>query len=421
MSFAKYDAEQYRALDEEGFETRRAEVMKAIEDFKGDSDELTMDDLKAEVRMLNEERERRELAMQTRNAKIKTIRDEGGQARKLGQAGDKPEGDVDPHDTPEYRKAFMDAVIHGTPMPAEFRDAQTVSGTYTQSTDVPIEVPTTMQAQIIQKMEERGGIYAAVRKTSIKAGIWFRVVDLKVTASWIGENQVSEYQKATDGEKVSFSYFQLECRIAQTLLAGAVTFDDFQALFVQSVANAMVDALEEAIVKGAGTNGPLGITVDPRITNVVEMTAEDVADWVQWHKKVKAAMPRLYRNGTFIMGQGTWDADIETLRDSQNHPVSQTGYNPVTGEEQYRLMGKTVQTVDDSVLPAFEDANVGDVFAIFGNLSDYLLNTQPGMPLSTVRWIDHENNLEKTKALMACDGKVLDPYGFILIKKKASA
>lgn len=156
------------------------------------------------------------------------------------------------------------------------------------------------------------------------------------------------------------------------------------------------------------------------MTNTVTLKPADVADWKAWHMKVKAAIPRLYRNGTFIMAQETFDTYIETLSDNENRPVSIT-YNPVTGEEQYRLMGQPVQTVDSSVLAGFDAAKAGDVFAIYGRLDDYLLNTQPGMPMSVVKWIDHDNNLEKTKALMACDGKVLDANGFMLIKKGAAA
>ena len=431
--FVKYTQEQYRKLDADAFEARKAEVQKAIEDFDGSDKDLAMDDLKNEVRMIQEDTERRNLAVELRNAKAAHVA--GGEGRIIAASEGQKSIRTAPAiqtiapaqtdhermlDSVEYRTAFRNYVVNGAPIPEQFRANTTVAGTYTQSTDVPVEVPSTMQAQIIQKMQERGGIYAAVSKRSIRAGIWFRVADLKVTASWIGENEVSPTQKATDATKISFSYYELECRIAQTLLAGAVTLEDFQSLFAQTVADAMVDALETAIISGTGSGQPLGITKDPRVTNTVTLKPADVANWKAWHMKVKAAIPRLYRNGTFIMAQETFDTYIETLSDNENRPVSIT-YNPVTGEEQYRLMGQPVQTVDSSVLAGFDAAKTGDVFAIYGRLGDYLLNTQTGMPMSVVKWIDHDNNLEKTKALMACDGKVLDANGFMLIKKGAAA
>lgn len=107
------------------------------------------------------------------------------------------------------------------------------------------------------------------------------------------------------------------------------------------------------------------------------------------------------------------------MADDQKAPVS-IGYNPVTGEEVKRLVGKSVTGVETDILPDFDTAAAGDVVAIFGDFNNYVINTQPGMPMTTKRWIDDDKNQEKIKALMACDGRVLDPYGFILIKKKAS-
>ena len=85
------------------------------------------------------------------------------------------------------------------------------------------------------------------------------------------------------------------------------------------------------------------------------------------------------------------------------------------------MCGFPVEKVNDAILPDFDTASPGDVVAIYGNMKDYLVNTQPGMPLTTKRWVDEDTNTEKIKSLVALDGKVLNPYGFILIKKKASA
>ena len=423
MEFESWDAARYRTLELDDFNSRVEFVRGLLNDPEC---KVETDVLVREAEVIESERKRREAFAQMRKADIKAVASGAG---RMVEGSDGRKSEPVPYTaTEEYERAFFEFVTRKGPRPQMQRDGEPVAidgWDYTQSTDVPLQIPDTMQQQVIRKMVERGGIYAAVSKTSIKGGIWFRVRDMQVTAMWIGEDEVSPYQKATDDTRISFGYHQLECRIAQTLLMSAVTFDDFKRDFVQEVANAMVDALEDAIINGEPITAenryrPCGIVTDARITNIVEMTVEDVEDWRQWHKKVKAAMPRLYRNGTFIMGQGTWDKYVETLHDDVNRPVSNAGYNPVTGEEQYRLMGKAVLTVDDSVIADFDSAEVGDVFAIFGNLSDYLLNTQPEMPMSTVRWIDHDSNQEKTKALMAVDGRVLDPYGFILIKKKAS-
>lgn len=427
MEFKEMTREEYAALSMRDLLSRQKFLGALVSKSDEPSDELV-----ADVERCGEEVASRMEAIASKDKREKAIdalkMGEGKTLMRMGDEAASRAEEVDEHDTTEYRKAFMEAVqrgLKGAALPKVLRANQAIGGTFEASTDTPLQIPTTMQREIVKKMEERGGIYAKVRKISIQGGIWFRVRDMKVTASWIGEKEVSEAQKVADDTQLMFSYNQLECRIQRTLLSAAVTFEDFQKDFVQAVADAMVDALEQAIVRGTGTAQPLGIVNDKRIpaSQIVEMTEADIADWVKWHTMVKAAIPKQYRknNSTYIMNQGTWDINIETLRDSQNHPVSQTGYNPVTGEDQYRLMGKDVETVDDPILPSFADAKAGEVFAIFGDLSNYLLNTQPGMQMTVKTWDDDDNNLRKTRALMACDGKLLDPYGFVLLKKKASA
>ena len=77
--FVKYTQEQYRKLDADAFEARKAEVQKAIEDFDGSDKDLTMNDLKNEVRMIQEDTERRNLAVELRNAKAAQVA--GGEGR----------------------------------------------------------------------------------------------------------------------------------------------------------------------------------------------------------------------------------------------------------------------------------------------------------------------------------------------------
>ena len=431
--FVAYDAAKYRTLDDETFNQRREEVIDLL-NAEELPEEVTTEQLLEERTLILAEDKRRSAAYELRQTKIQDVLNYRGASREsFAPAASKTEGEpavVDPYDTVEYRKAFMAYAKTGFIAPELRADGKgtgtvtdiDINGAYTASDDVQIYVPTTLANRIIEKLEERGNIWSKVQKTYVKGGVAYNKFEFKPEAFWITQRQVSPYQMDEETEQISFMFHQLECRVAQTLLNAAVTYEQFQEKFAEAVANAMIDALETAVVSGTGNGQPLGFTKDASITNVVELTAAQVADWVAWHKEVKAAIPRAYRkHGEFIFAQGTWDKYIETLRDTDQHPVSQTGYNPVTGEEQLRLMGIPVDLVDDSIISDFDSAAAGDVIGVFGNLNDYLVNIQPGMPLSIIRWVDHDNNLVKTKALMACDGKVLDPYGFVLIKKKASA
>lgn len=187
----------------------------------------------------------------------------------------------------------------------------------------------------------------------------------------------------------------------------------FTDLFVPMATEAMVKAIEIAIFNGTGEGQPLGVTKDSRVTTVVTLTQEEYESWNGWHK-VKGKMKKAYRNGSFVMNQSTFDTGIDGMEDKNGQPIGRTNYG-VNGEETYRFMGKNVETVEDDVLPSWDDANEGDVIAVFMSFSDYVINTN--MEMQVVKWTDHDNNKIKNKCLMVVDGKVADANGIILVKK----
>ena len=198
-----------------------------------------------------------------------------------------------------------------------------------------------------------------------------------------------------------------------------VTLDAFQQLFVPLATEAIVKGIEIAIFNGDGVNKPLGITKDARVpeSNVITMSAEEFADWSAWHKKVKAKMKRAYRKGTFFMSQASFDGYIDGMTDKNGQPVGRTNYG-INGEETYRFMGKDVEAVEDECIMAFDDAQEGDVVAVFMKPTDYALNSN--MQLVVVKWTDHDNNKLKNKAIMIVDGKLVDANGVLIIKKGVS-
>lgn len=208
---------------------------------------------------------------------------------------------IDRHDTLEYRSAFMEYVCRGVEIPHELR-TDAVTGV----TDASAVIPTSLMHEIITKMDAYGNVYKIIRKLNVQGGIAIPVLSLKPEATWVGEGK-SDSQEVKADEKVTFSYFGVECKIAQTLLANVVTLEAFQALFVPLATEAIVKAVEIAVFKGNGTSQPLGILTDARIpkANIITMTPSEFASWEGWHKKVKAKMKKAYRSGTFFMNQST--------------------------------------------------------------------------------------------------------------------
>lgn len=315
----------------------------------------------------------------------------------------------------EYEKAFMNYVQHNTPIPQEFRNEAAKSTT----TDVSALIPTTLVKEIIREMKSYGNLYAKVRKLNVQGGVEIPILTLKPSASWVGE-EASEDQKIEAKTKLTFSYHGLECKIAMTLLASAVTLDEFKNVFIKLAVEAMAEAIDKAIVNGTGSSQPLGITKDTRIpsANTITLTPADMASWAAWKKKVFGKMKKAYRKGDFIMAQGTFDGYIDGMVDANGQPIGRVNYG-IDGGETYRFGGKTVETVEDDVIANYDDASTGNVIAIFADLSNYAINSN--MQMTTVRWIDHNTNQEKQKVSMIIDGKLMDPNGVLIIKKGAAS
>lgn len=313
----------------------------------------------------------------------------------------------------------MNLVCSGEKIPEKFQTAikAKLHNTVTAVTDTTAVIPTTTLREIIREMKTSGELYSRVRKTNVQGGLDIPILTLKPEANWFTDGSASEEQKLTADTKVSFSYYGLECKIAQTLIANVTNFAEFTELFVPLAVEAIMTALDKGILSGTGSGQMTGVTKDSRVpsANVIEMTEADVASWVAWKKKVFAKMKKAYRNGIFIMAQGTFDANIDGMVDTAGQPIARVNYG-ITEGEAYRFGGKEVLTVEEDVLGAFDAATAGDVFAVFMNPSDYIINSNLQMRVD--KWRDNDNNQEKVKVTMVCDGKITDANGVLILKKK---
>ena len=415
MNFDVMNEREYRSLNTDAYGTRRELVLGLAEELPEDATDEQMRAIDAEVEIIRSEDERRHSVVELRNAKASRVASGVGAVKEKHTIVE-TDCTEDAMASPEYERAFAAYITRGAEIPHEFAQYQTRQDKATTVADSGIMVPTTVSNRIIEEMKEHGILYPLVSKTNVQGGIDFPVVDFKPEAHWIGETQVSETQNATQTDKVSFKYHGLEVRTARTLLQNAVTLSAFNQRFVDAAANAMVDALDAAIVNGDGAGKFLGITKDPRITNKQKMKAKDLT-FAGFHK-IKAAIKRPYRDGIFIMNQATFDANIEGMVDTNGQPVGRINYG-INGEETYRFMGKTVLTVPDAILPSFDSAEANAVFMIYAKLTDYLINSN--LQMRADNWEDLDHNLFKTRHILIADGKVLDPYGMMLVSKDVSA
>lgn len=320
---------------------------------------------------------------------------------------------ADPTDTIEYRQAFMDHVLNDQPMDG----LQLRANQATQTTDIGAVIPKTILNRIIEKINTYGQIYKRIKKTNVKGGVSIPISDLKPTASWVGEGTVADKQKKTATGSVTFSYHKLQVRIAVTLEADTVSLDIFETTIVDNAYEAMIMAAEDAVFNGTGNKQPLGILVDPRVTEEVEVKEADISKYKTW-AAIIAKIPLAGESKVIVtMTKKDWDTHIVGMVDAQGQPVGRVTYG-LEGKPQRRLLGYEVELVE-SYLPTFAAAEEGNVFGVICDYNEYLWNSN--LQMTYKKYFDDNTDEYIHKNTMIADGKVADPQNFIKLVKAASA
>lgn len=327
--------------------------------------------------------------------------------------------DVDPYDTIEYRKAFMKYAQTGEAIPANLIQRD---GSPANTDTLGATVPTTVLNEFINEIKKRyGNLYRKVRKLNIKGITKIPISRLQATFKWINESTVSPRQNGGEiDEYVQFDYNMAEIRVSQTLLSSIVTIDIFEREIVRIMAIAFLQAMDYGIVNGTGNGQMLGIVNDPRVTNVITLTAAEINNWTQWKKKFFKQLPLGYRDGEFIFPVATVDAYLETMADNNNNPIFRQATGLVVNDGDAtnpngRFFGHDISLVEPDIIADFDSASSGDVIGIFWQPEEYCVNMQAEMGVT--RYLDQERNEWVNKFLFVADGKVLNPKGFWLIKK----
>ena len=337
------------------------------------------------------------------------------------KAAEESRSEEDPTGSMEYRKAFMGYVQKGTTIPADLLKR---AGDAISTAETGAAVPITIMNEVINTVRLRyGNLYNKVRKMNVQGGVEFPIGALRASFKWINESTVSPRQKVDPLAKVIFNYHTAEIRLAQSFLSSIVTLSAFDAKLTELIAIAYLEAMDQAIVNGTGNGMPLGILNDARITNSISMSAADMNDWTAWRKNFFAKLPLGYRAGEFIFPLSTVETYLETMADANNNPVFRqaTGLEVNDGDAQNpngRFFGREISLVEPDILPDFDSASANDVIGIFWQPDEYAINENFGFTMR--RYFDEETNEWVDKALVVVDGKVLNPEGYYLIKKKSS-
>lgn len=351
----------------------------------------------------------------------------GGIVASFGQSikADQTRDGGDPFATLEYRQAFMRYAQTGEAIPENLYKRD---GVPANTDSLGATIPTTVLNEFINEIRVTyGQLYNKVRKLNIKGAVKVPIARLQASFKWITEDTVSPRQDAGDiKDFVMFEYNMAEIRVSQTLLSEIVSLDIFEREIVRVMVIAYMQAMDNGIINGTGNGQMLGILNDPRVTgltgHVIEMTANDINDWTAWRKKFFAKLPLGYRSGEFIFPVATVDSYLETMADANNNPVFRqaTGLEVNDGDSRNpngRFFGREVTLVEPDIIPDFDSASVGDIVGVFWQPNEYAINTN--MNFGMRRYFDEDRNEWVNKMLTVVDGKVLNPMGIYLIKKKA--
>jgi len=318
----------------------------------------------------------------------------------LGSTGVQNRSEEDVYSSLEYRNAFKDYIVKGTPIPDKF--VQKRADEMTMVTDIAAVIPTTILNKVIEDMTVEGKILSRVTQTAFQGGIAIPISEVNPTATWLAsEAVVSAEQKSKMDAKLTFSYHVLEAKVAIGLLSSTVSLPIFESTIVKQLKKAMTRALETSIVSGTGAGQPLGFTKHSLLPaeQIVEIKEADMGKVVTW-AGVEAKIPESAEDSViYVMSKATWEKYLNGMVSTTGQKI---GLGKINEKGQKILNGREVLTVDK--FSSYDAAQVGDIFGAVVDLSQYMLNSNLAMYYK--KYFNEDTNKWVHKALMIADGKM---------------
>lgn len=104
------------------------------------------------------------------------------------------------------------------------------------------------------------------------------------------------------------------------------------------------------------------------------------------------------------------------MHDDNNRPLFKEAVDGVIGNEAGKFFGRETTLVEPDVIADFDTASAGDIIGVYWIPNDYGINTN--LQFGIKRYFDDDKNEWVNKGLTVVDGKILDPSGCYIIKKK---
>lgn len=373
-------------------EARFAEIDAELENKDADRAALKaeveqLNERKAELRKLAEERKAEAAKATSEGEVVKTFKEEREMEKTF-----KP-------DTTEYRDAYLKNLM-GLPMEMEERTALTNAASV---------IPTETLNKIYGKLEENP-LIGELDALRIPGYVSVPVATTVNDASWLPIGSASTDSADVVGY-IALSAKKLIKTIEITADIRAMSIPAFQDWLVNKLAQKMEAAICAAVVNGAGSAtvpegiGQGGILASTAITaSTVEAFAGLMAD-------VGTAY---HRSAVWIMSPSTFFEKVLPMANDVNGVVVMNGLD-------YRLLGHRVILDNNTDSTTFKNGSTAETVSanhvIFGSLRDgYVFNYGEGIAIEADQSVAFRSGSTVYRAMALCDGAVVDKEAFAWAK-----
>lgn len=354
--------EEFRTLGAKALEEQRNDLMTEMETLVGMA--------KEEQRTLTDEEEKKYEELKAEIKKIDRTKEIEEEARTLGEPKkkEKYKEKKDEKNAEDEKRTLIET---------EAEELRTAMNTGTPG-EGGYAVKTTLSSEIIKEIKERSDVYAFFDGTS-QAGNYELLKKIESgKAEWKGEktapvaNGEGSIPKI---EKIVLKQHRLyrESALTQQMINSQAV--DLTAFIKDDIAESMLDAVEEAILLGDGSDKPTGVISGIKAKNKITLeTRGDINTDIL--KKAKAKIKKSGRKDAAWFMHADTLLEIDLLKDADGRPLLQPD---LTQESDYTLLGLPIKVTDS--MPTLEKSGEQCV-VLLASKRAYHTNTQKKIVLN---------------------------------------
>jgi len=279
-----------------------------------------------------------------------------------------------------------------------------------------IVVPTTLVNRIESRLRTGGRLVRLCRVENIK-GLTEHPVSVSTTdPNWHDETGTQKGEKTITIASIEIDPQFVAETLATTKKFEADSIEAFWGWLFTELPDALLRKIDREILYGlaTGVNGIRGILTNANSLFVVHVTGV-LMDFNIANIGVSALDDGTEDNTTVVMNRRTFFDNIRGLRGDDGHPIWTSSSN----EEKPKFFLGGFPVVFNSSLPAYDDADEGDVFMVVGDFNAMLLNFPEGMSPKLIRdeLTRKKENVVEYLSEIYVGGNITRPGCFAVLEK----